>query len=48
MILIKFTSDKHMVDCDYFTDFNKDRTIEHDRILLEFKKSNYSLEMYLF
>jgi hypothetical protein len=35
-----------MVDCDYFTDFNKDLTIEDNRILLEFKKSNYSLEMY--
>ena len=23
-----------MVDCDYFTDFNKDLTIESDRILL--------------
>ena len=37
-----------MVDCDYFTDFNKDLTIENNRILLEFKKSNYCLEMYLY
>ena len=34
-----------MADCDFFTDFNKDLTIEHNRILLEFKKSNYCLEM---
>ena len=35
-----------MVDCDYFTDFNKDLTIETNRILLEFKKCNYALELY--
>lgn len=35
-----------MVDCDYFTDFNKDLTIEDNRIILEFKKSNYNLELY--
>ena len=34
-----------MVDCDFFTDFNKDLTLEQNRIVLEFKKSNYSIEM---
>jgi|JI6StandDraft_1071083.scaffolds.fasta_scaffold204797_3 hypothetical protein len=34
-----------MVDCDYFTDFNRDLTIESNRIVLEFKKCNYNLEL---
>ena len=35
-----------MVDCDFFTDFNKDLTIESGRILLEFKECNYNLQLY--
>jgi len=34
-----------MVDCDFFTDFNKELTVENNRILLEFKKSDYNLEL---
>jgi hypothetical protein len=32
-----------MVDCDLFTDFNKELTIESGRLLLEFKKCDYNL-----
>ena len=36
-----------MADSDFFTDFNKELTIEDGRILLEFKKCDYNLELYL-
>lgn len=37
-----------MVDCDFFTDFNKELTVYSNRLLLEFKKCDYNLELYLY
>ena len=36
-----------MVDSDFFTEFNKFLVIEQNRILLEYKNCDYTLELYL-
>ncbi len=36
-----------MVDCDYFTEFNKLLLVEDSRILLDYKNCNYNIEMYI-
>lgn len=34
-----------MVDCDFFTEFNQLLVIENNRILLDSKASDYTIEM---
>lgn len=36
-----------MVDSDFFTEFNKFLVIEQNRILLDYKNCDYTLELYL-
>ena len=35
-----------MVDSSYFTDFNRELTIHEDRLLLDYRKCDYNIEMY--
>lgn len=35
-----------MVDCDYFTDFNRELTLHEDRLVLDYRKCDYNIEMY--
>ena len=35
-----------MVDSDFFTEFNKFLVIEQNRILLDYKNCDYTLELY--
>lgn len=37
-----------MVDCTYFTDFNKELTLYEDRLVLDYRKCDYNIEMYPF
>lgn len=37
-----------MVDCDFFTEFNQLLIIENNRILLDSKNTDYTIEMYNF
>ncbi len=37
-----------MVDSDFFTEFNKFLVIEQNRILLDYKNCDYTLELYIY
>lgn len=34
-----------MVDCDYFTDFNRELHFYDHRLVLDYKKCDYNLEL---
>jgi len=45
LIIILRRFKKKMVDSDFFTEFNKFLVIEQNRILLDYKNCDYTLEL---